>query len=282
MDTTPRTRRSAIAAIVGTAVAGGVAALGRPANVRAADPNDVVLGATNTATTTTTVQLATTVNSPPGALRGVAIDHYLSIGNWIGPVGVIGENESATGVLGTGAIGVAGSGRIAGVIGDVNGVQPDAVAVSGYAANDCTAIFGAIQQTRHGTLTRRNTGVHGTAANANADGVGVFGQGGSWTGVLATGATAIKAVGTIGLDVTGQVRFSSAGLATLRRGRVSINFSPGVPITTRSKVLATLQTSAGGTTSVRRVARHTTTNRITIYLTRPATADCRIAWFVIG
>ena len=58
--------------------------------------------------------------------------------------------------------------------------------------------------------------------------------------------------------------------------------SPGIDLTAGAKVLATLQTSAGGTTTVHRVVRDTANDMFTIYLTAPATQSCTVAWFVIS
>jgi len=61
-----------------------------------------------------------------------------------------------------------------------------------------------------------------------------------------------------------------------------VTVSPGIDLTAGSKVLATLQTSAGGTTTVHRVVRDTANDMFTIYLTAPATQSCTVAWFVIS
>jgi hypothetical protein len=46
--------------------------------------------------------------------------------------------------------------------------------------------------------------------------------------------------------------------------------------------VATLQGSAGGTTTVHRVVVNAATNSFTIYLTANSTADVKVAWHVFG
>jgi hypothetical protein len=133
--------------------------------------------------------------------------------------------------------------------------------------------------------------IHGRSGDD--DGTGIHGEGGL-LGVLGTGQTGVfgSSPGGIGvaassatgvaLDVHGPARFSSSGLATIRAGTRSRTVAPGLDITSRSRVLATLQTTAGGSTTVRRVARDVVRNRITIYLTGKAIANCQVAWFVIS
>ena len=84
------------------------------------------------------------------------------------------------------------------------------------------------------------------------------------------------------LSVNGRASFSTAGLSTIASGSKSVLVDPGCDIVATSKVLATLQTSAGGTSTIHRVVRDAGGDTFTIYLTANATQDCTVAWFVIG
>jgi hypothetical protein len=57
---------------------------------------------------------------------------------------------------------------------------------------------------------------------------------------------------------------------------------PGIDLVSTSAVVATLQGTAGGTTTVRYCVVNTTDNRLRIYLTANATADVKGAWLVLG
>ena len=233
------TSRRSILVAAASAVGALIAApLGRVSEVRAADPNDVVLGADNTAATSTKItstgeyRPAVTGVGGPGAsgVYGISVTHAPDdAGANDFTAGVRGDSDSWTGVLGTGRRGVMGSGEATGV--------------------------GGGSDTGVGVDASSNTG---TAMRAQ----------------VSPGGTALQAIGP--------VRFSTSGLATIRAGRVSVTVNPGVRVTGSSKVLATLQTPAGGSIAVRRVARSTTTNRIVIYLTATARQTCSVAWFVIS
>ncbi len=58
--------------------------------------------------------------------------------------------------------------------------------------------------------------------------------------------------------------------------------TPGIDLTATSAVVATLQGSAGGTTTVHRIAVNATADTFTIYLTANATAAVKVAWHVFG
>jgi hypothetical protein len=120
--------------------------------------------------------------------------------------------------------------------------------------------------------------------------IGVVGigsdQGGYFTGVD-RGLTAIsagdgpdiEARGATAISADGNVEFSSAGLATIAKGKTSVTVTPGVGISPSSKVRATLQ-SAGGT--FQRARRNLNAGTITLFLTKAATAPVTVAYFVIG
>ena len=107
-----------------------------------------------------------------------------------------------------------------------------------------------------------------SADGTEAPGLRIYSQ---TVGIDLSAATAIQA--------DGAVEFNSAGLATIASGKSSVVVSPGVDITSATKVLVTAQ-SAGGT--VQRVARNAPANSFQVFLTRAATQQMTVAYFVIS
>ncbi len=87
--------------------------------------------------------------------------------------------------------------------------------------------------------------------------------------------TAHSAVGRVRLD-------NCSGLATIASGTKSVVVTPGIDLTTSSAVVATLQASAGGTTTVHRCVVNGPANSLTIYLTANSTVTVKVAWHVFG
>lgn len=153
---------------------------------------------------------------------------------------------------------------------------PTRTGVYGYAAQggDSRGVFG------------RTTGGQGVRGQATS-GYGVRGvaEKGSGVGGYATSGIGVHGEATTGyaLRTTGRVAFDkSAGTATIASGTNSVLVTPGIDLTSTSTVLATLQGSAGGTTTVHRVSINTTTNQFRIHLTANATASVKVGWFVFG
>ena len=124
-------------------------------------------------------------------------------------------------------------------------------------------------------------GVHGKTTV----GQGVRGEATTGFGVrgVTTGGTALSGHDLTGyaLRTDGRIKFDkSAGSATVAAGSNSVLVTPGIVLTTSSTVLATLQGSAGGTTTVHRVAINTTTNQFRIYLTANANTSVKVGWLV--
>jgi hypothetical protein len=163
-----------------------------------------------------------------------------------------------------------------------NSSVPAAVAktgVFGYAAQDGNA-RGVLGKTTSGQGVRGEaTSGYGTRGVVTS-GVGASGYATTGTAVLATSAdpkigTALQAIGKVKFD-------KSVGIATIASGSKSGVVTPGIDLTTTSAVVATLQGSAGGTTTVHRCAVDPTGNKFTIYLTANATAAVKVAWHVFG
>lgn len=72
----------------------------------------------------------------------------------------------------------------------------------------------------------------------------------------------------------------ASGIANIRAGLKSVDVAVGFAVGPQAKVLATLNSSAGGKTSVT-LAEVKPGNVITIPLTEKATVDCRVAWLVL-
>jgi hypothetical protein len=102
------------------------------------------------------------------------------------------------------------------------------------------------------------------------------------SGTAMHASTSSPKIGTA-LRTTGRVRFDrSVGIATILAGTKSVVVTPGIDLTATSAVVATLQGSAGGTTTVHRCAVNTTADTFTIHLTANAAQNVTVAWHVFG
>jgi hypothetical protein len=314
VDTTaPRTRRALLAGALGAGVATVASALGRPLPARAGVDGDVVLGVQNYGATTTEIF----TDTPEGtAFKGASVTApggTTSIGT-----GILGTTGNGHGVhgkatwLGTGVLGetVGGYGVRGKASGSGTGVSASSVSGRGveattdsdsetavYASADATTgiTYGVTAYTRsaagYGVWARAlhedgGTGVAGIASN----GTGVTGNTDAGTGVRGTAkvgtagyfAVSSPAEGTA-LRAKGRVRFDNcSGIATISAGANSKTVTPGIDLAGSSAVVATLQGSAGGTTTVHRVIVNGTTNSFTIYLTANSTTNVKVAWHVFG
>ena len=117
-----------------------------------------------------------------------------------------------------------------------------------------------------------NDGVHGgTTGNGRS---GVSGWDTSPGGGYGVYASSLK--GTA-LHVQGKATFSRSGAATIAKGKTSVTVGLA-EVTASSLVLATLQQFVEGSQIAAAVPA---TNAFTIYLNEAATADTRVAWFVL-
>jgi hypothetical protein len=286
-----RTRRAllfgglaAAAGVVGEAVARA-----RPAS--AADGDPVLLGAENDATSATEVKMsaentfafigeATAMTGLGAGMMGSSraadgtglfgfADHDSGSNN-----GLIAHSRSTSGV-GALAHASAASGQTIGLDGRVD--SPEGIGVRGRVTEgssefDSYGVFG--------TIVGRGAGVRGEA-RWDQTSIGVLGESsGVGTGIVARNpdeepeATALR--------VEGQVRFSTAGFATIPKGTDRVTVDPGITLTNASKILCTLQSGPGGTTTLQRIAKNAVGDVFTIILTGRATAATRAAWFVIA
>jgi hypothetical protein len=256
--TVPRSRRALLAAALGAAAATVAGAIGRPAPVSALDPNDVVLGTSNTATSPTTVNNTRADNR---SFAGTAIKGVSTAGT-----GVWGVGGSGPGVYGESSVtagdGVSGlSNAGAGLF----GTSRTGAGAAGYAFQDGVGIMGrtwsAPPDLREMPPLPTKVGVYGETFQTT-------GVGGYFTSV--SGGTA--------LAVNGKARFSRAKKVTIGAGKSSLKvYLTGV--TASSLVFAVLHSNRSGV-YVRAVTP--ATGSFTIYLNKAVTSATYIAYFVVN
>jgi hypothetical protein len=177
-------------------------------------------------------------------------------------------------------------------------VNPALQVVSFGSFSQNTAIVGVSAQdtTQEGLppAIPANTAVYGYSRHGDNP-RGVVGEGG--TGVLGLGGIAGIAVrgnttqgiagyfqATTGkaLYTQGAVQFFGAsGLNTILAGTRSKTVYTRIDVTNNSKVLVTLMSDPGGTTTVQRVRRDVINNRFTVYLTANARSNTQFAYFLM-
>jgi len=168
-------------------------------------------------------------------------------GSGAGSAGVIGNGgPSGDGVIGNGGGSAAG---IAGTGGPDNGPG-----VVGGGAGTGDGVRGT---------TTSGSGVHGLATTAGG------------TGVLAENTTDGTA-----LAVSGKAAFSRSGTLTIAARRSSVT-KKGVPLTTASLVLATLQQNVTGL-YVQSAVPNVTGSSFTVHLNKAALVSTKVAWFVVN
>ena len=281
-ETRPRSRRAVLGAALGATALSAAAALQRPAIVLAGSDGDVVLGDENETLATTSILVAgeATVLALSGEGHGL---ESLS-GDGVAVIGVSGVGGSypsaldpSTGVYGlsldgTGVYGASNSGP--GVYAATNGSGVAAVMGQG---NQGTGVHGFTGDYAQAWTSPNGVGIYGSASGT---GIGVSGRSEAGTAVQATSADPMSGYA---LRAAGRVRFDKcAGVASIGSGKRSTIVTPGVRLGSASAVVATLQGSAGGSTTVQRVAIDTTRHRFTIYLTANSTATVKVAWHLFG
>ena len=230
--TAPHSRRALLAAAAGAAAATVVSAIERPVPARAATDGDVVLGAKNSATATTEIDSSVDL-----------VDVFVARST-AGGIGIVGDSEQGTGVLGTGTHGVEGS-SLAGM--GVFGVSEHGTGVLGH-------------------ITLNGFGVHGHSLSAG--GVGVY---------------ASAEAGTA-LEVAGKARFSRSGRATVAAGKMSVDVDlrkkgglGGTPL-----CFANLTTYRSGTFVMAARPNYPGTGWLRIYLNKAVPSPTYVAWLVLG
>jgi hypothetical protein len=214
-------------------------------------------------------------------------DAYGVFGDTASPdgAGVRGEHNPNTGI-GAGVSGVASS--------------PAGKGVEGFNSTTSGAGIGVFGQSR-GPTGRGVRGLHQSGSGvgvgvegetASAQGIGVFGHAEAATGgtgvigsashASAIGGSFQGTGGAVAMQVAGPVQFTTSGIATIPSGFGAVVVNPGVDINANSKVLCTLMSNPGGTTTLRHVTKNNAADTFQINLSANSTADCNVAWFVIS
>jgi hypothetical protein len=219
---------------------------------------------------------------------GESTNHPGVVGTSTNSIGVSGTSPNGTGVAGSSGIGVGVNGHSnatnrAGTVGQSDGDSTGVLGISGTPVPDAPAKTGVYGEATQDTAAR---GVWGKSTT----GRGVYGEASSGHGVRGYARTGAAVYGsTIGLKsglalhTVGRVRLdNSVGLATILSGHNSVTVTPGIDLTATSAVVATLQGSAGATTTVHRVVVDAAGDTFTIYLTANATTNVPVAWHIFG
>ena len=276
-----RSRRALLFGALGGVGAWAAAAMGRANPVRAGVDGDVRLGLDNQAATPTTIQNNTTSNVVFQVLATYSGGNTKGIeASAFGGTAIKAYNDGGT--SGWGIVGENVIGPWAAVVGHS---KADGTGVQGFSAGSPSTVPAGVAK----------TGVYGVALqDANSRGVygratsgrGVFGEATSGNGVRAysaTGAALYARTSTlkkgVALQTVGKVKFeNSVGVATVLAGTNSVVVTPGIDLTATSVVVATLQGSAGGSTTVRMVTIDATADTFRITLTANAASNVKVGW----
>jgi hypothetical protein len=251
----PRSRRTILAAAAGAAAATVVAAIERPAAVLAGTDGDVVLGAANTASATTSIVSSTGI---PSVLKVEALGNAA--------VAIDGVSVASNGVRGT---------------------STNMPGVFGRATDEC-GVFGS---SPHWPGVRgesaHNAGVEGYSTSQ--DQAGVFGYaGGEGPGVRgysrsSIGVEASSDSGTA-LKVVGKASFSRSGRALMAKGRYYVDVDlrtkgglAGTPL-----CFANLMSYRPGVYVSAVRPNNPSTGKLRIYLNKAASSATYVAWVVLG
>ena len=220
-------------------------ALNRPATVLAGVDGDVVLGAPNTATTTTSIQITANASDVLAA-SGISENAV-----------ILGTNSD----VGSGVKGVATTGS------GVLGVAPNGIGVEG-SSQAGTAILGASEEGTGviGHITLSGDGVHGHSF-ANA-GVGVR----------------ASAEAGVALVVDGKARFSRSGRATIPTGanHVDVDLRANDGLAGLPMAFANLYTHRPGIHVEAVRPNQPSAGRMRIYLNRAVPGPTLVVWLVLG
>ena len=196
---------------------------------------------------------------------------------------VIGETASATtetriehsGVESAALTGFSSGSGAVGLGGHVTSSSGESAGLFGLASAASGLNAGVVGQSK----SSQGTGIRARAVSPSGATFGLYASVESPAGV---GVYTESARGDgVALQAVGRVRFSTSGLATIRRGKNSVVIAPGVPLTKTTKVLCTLQSSPGGTTVIQSIDKTVGQGVFAIVLTANATATTKVAWFVI-
>jgi len=270
----PRSRRALLtaAAGAGAAIAANAAV---PLTAVAADPNDVVKGADN-ATTTTTSITDTGDRTTAFEASNVGVAPAIVASNVAGVATTLGETDpddpgGVTSSAGVYATSVDSSGAIPFWAATFTGVYGFAPTWTLDSSGFSQGVWGDSEDV--GVLGTAEVGVRGEGF------IGVVAAGGFGSGSVGLRAWGGDGLGNdVALDVRGKVLFSRSGRVTFLAGQASRKITlKGV--TSGSRVFAVVHSNRAGR-YVRAVVP--TTGSFTIYLNTSVTSSTYVAWFVIN
>jgi hypothetical protein len=284
-----RSRRALLVGAFGGMAALAAQALGRPSQVLGAD---VVLGGTNTTTAKTTIQ-NTSTDSTVLELKSSQTLALVARGT-VGALITGREGAGLTAVQASGPSLIRASALNAGVVAfgesmGVRGSSTDKVGVLGVAGGEGPENMPPNAGV-YGWSTAEGIGVSmGLLGRSTAPtGYGAFGTSDSGTGVQGFTKSGTAMSATVGPNGTGRafaangrVSFSSSGIATVAAGNSQKVVDPGIALTPKSKVLATVMGNPGGSIVLKRVIVDAAADTFTIALTGSAANATDVAWFVL-
>jgi hypothetical protein len=248
MSTRPsaaRSRRAFLTAAASAAAATAVTALDRPSLVQAGVDGDVVLGAANTATTTTSITISAN-SANVFAANGISEEAVIAGTNTDVGAGVRGDAATGSGVLGVGpsGTGVEGSSLTGN---GVLGVSEEGSGVVGH-------------------ITLSGNGVHGHSFATAGVGVRASAEAG------------------VALAVDGKARFSRSGRVTIPGGAstVDVDLSAKGGLGGTPLCFANLVTHRPGIHVEAVRANVPSPGRIRIYLNRAVPATTYVVWLVLS
>ena len=247
----PRSRRVFLAAAAGAAAATAVSAIDPRSAVRAGVDGDVVLGALNTATTTTSLRI-TANNLDVFRVRGISENATIFGANDDVGAGVRGEHS------GVGE--AAGGAGVVGVSTEGTGVEGSSTMGSGVlgSSEEGSGVFG--------TITLSGDGVHGHS--------------------IATAGVGVRASAEAGLAlvVDGKATFSRSGRVAIPAGAAHVDVDVkslgglgGTPL-----CFANLQIRRAGVHVEAVRPNVPSSGKLRIYLNKAVTASTWVAWTVLG
>jgi hypothetical protein len=241
----PSTRRAFLAAAAGAAAATAASALDRPSITFAGVDGDVVLGAANTATTTTSITISANASNVFTA-QGITEDAVIVGTNTDVGSGVRGQATTGSGVLGVSPSGSGVEGSSSGGNG-VLGVSEEGSGVVGH-------------------ITLSGNGVHGHSFATAGVGVRASAEAG------------------IALVVDGKARFSRSGRVQILKGAstVDVDLSAKGGLGGTPLCFANLVTHWSGIHVEAVRANVPSAGRIRIYLNRAVPGTTYATWLVLA
>jgi hypothetical protein len=242
--------------------------MARPDAARAHDPQDVLLGGDNSATTTTAITNSANGSAVVSAttITGTALYGITDSGT----AAVYGDSNSATAVVGNSYTGT--------------GVHGTSSAGNGVHGNSQSAgasgVYGENTHKGYGVAGRSNVGPFGGAAatlgDNTADGIGVWARSSHGIALLADPVNP----DAIALRAQGVAQFTRSGKLTVKAGassvtRTAIRVDPG------TLVLAILQQDRPGV-YVRSAVPDAAGNSFTIRLNKSVGSDTKVGWFLVN